>query len=291
MAIAVRTSSRQERAASVRTILMMTSGVEDRSGAVDALLASARRALLMLVIAIGAADDEAAAVAAARLRWAIGSLRPLSLGPARARRLDAIANRAQRYLGDEPVRPLREVGALVDRIARRRDRARPVDARHACLAALDLDDLELGPLWLHGAQITDTTARRARCAAADATATRWLRCRLDAMSLTAAVLGDARFEHCSLVGARLDATSWHRAQVAHCDLRGATLADARLDRALFSDCDLRGADLRIVRSPDMASLAGARFVRCDLRGSAWDGRACDGASFVDCTYARGPRDR
>ena len=92
----------------------------------------------------------------------------------------------------------------------------------------------------------------------------------------------AHLEHCDLSRANLEGTSWHRATLAHCVLRGAALIDARIEQAVFSDCDLRGADLAIARSPNVATLAGARFVRCDLRDTRWEGRELGGAAFVDC---------
>ena len=130
--------------------------------------------------------------------------------------------------------------------------------------------------------LTEVSLRRAVCTAADATASRWQRCRLDRTALAMAVLVDARLAHCDLSRADLAGTSWHRAALAHCALPRANLIDARLDRAVVSDCDLRGADLAIVRSPHVATLAGARFVRCDLRDTHWRGRALGGATFVDC---------
>jgi uncharacterized protein YjbI with pentapeptide repeats len=92
-------------------------------------------------------------------------------------------------------------------------------------------------------------------------------------------------ERCNLTRANLEGTSWHRATVSHCTLSHARLTDARLDRAVFSDCDLRGASLDIVRSPDVASVAGVRFERCDLRDTSWGGRDLAGAVFSDCDLA------
>jgi hypothetical protein len=89
-------------------------------------------------------------------------------------------------------------------------------------------------------------------------------------------------EHCDLSAANLEGASWHRATLSHCELACATLVDARLERAAFSDCSLRGANLEIVRSPEVATLAGARFVRCDLRDTRWAGRDLGGATFIDC---------
>jgi uncharacterized protein YjbI with pentapeptide repeats len=102
------------------------------------------------------------------------------------------------------------------------------------------------------------------------------------VALAMAVLADARLVHCDLSRADLAGASWHRAALTHCALRRANLVDARLDRAVVSDCDLRGADLAIVRSPHVATLAGARFVRCDLRDTHWRGRELGGATFIDC---------
>jgi uncharacterized protein YjbI with pentapeptide repeats len=267
----------------------------DRDAAVEALLAVARRETLALAVATCALDDDAAAVASARLRWAIGAARPLILAQDGARtasrtrvaglahQLDRIANRAQRWLADEPPRSLREIARLVDRSSTRR--APPVAAiraDHAALVDLDLDDLDLARISLRGAVLTDVGLQRATCTAADATGSRWQRCRLDRVALAMAVLVDARLAHCDLSRAGLAGTSWHRAALAHCALVRANLIDARLDRAVVTDCDLRGADLAIVRSPHVATLAGARFVRCDLRDTHWRGRALGGATFVDC---------
>jgi len=237
-----------------------------------------------------AIDDDAAAVASARLRWAIGCARQLIATLGRGERLerhagalDRVANRAQRWLASEPPQPLQAIGGLVDRIAaRRRRRSAGIVAEHANLVDLDLDGLELSRILLRGAILSDLTARRAACDAADARSTRWLRCRLDDSSLAVAVFSGSTLEHCDLSRANLEGTSWHRATVAHGVLPRASLADARLDRAVFSDCDLRGADLRLVRQPAVASLAGARFVRCDLRDTSWAGRELGGATFVDC---------
>jgi uncharacterized protein YjbI with pentapeptide repeats len=271
-------------------IAMTLSGLQDRDAAIDALLAVARREMLVLAVAIGAVDDDGAAVASARLRWAIGSARQLivALGsdPRVARRacqLDRVANRAQRWLVSEPPRSLQAISSLVDRIAARRGRhARAIAAEHANLVDLDLDGLELSRILLHGGSLTDVTARRARCDAADASSTRWLRCDLDGCSLAMAVFTGGTVERCNLSRANLEGTSWHRATLSHCMLPRARLADARLDRAVFSDCDLRGASFDIVRSPDVASLAGARFERCDLRDTSWGGRELSGAVFTEC---------
>src|SRR5439155_13763793 len=154
-----------------------------------------RREMLVLAIAIGAMDDDGAAVASARLRWAIGSARQLivSLGadPRVARRacqLDRVANRAQRWLVGEPPQSLQAISGLVDRIAARRGhRTHAIAAEHANLVDLDLDGLELSRILLHGAMLTELTARRARCDAADASSTRWSRCDLDSCSLVMAV--------------------------------------------------------------------------------------------------------
>jgi uncharacterized protein YjbI with pentapeptide repeats len=274
---------------------MTFAGPGDRATAIDALLAVARRELLALAVATCAIDDAAAAVASARLRWAISSARQLILahgggaGPAvhaharLAYQLDRIANRAQRWLVDDPPRSLHEIAGLVDRISARRGRRLPaLDADHAALVDLDLDDLDLDRISLRGANLTEVSLRRAGCTAADASGSRWRRCRLDRAALAMAVFAGAELAHCNLSRADLAGTSWHRATLAGCALRRATLTDTRLDRAVFSDCDLRGADLAIVRSPLVAPLAGARFVRCDLRDSHWRGRALGGATFIDC---------
>jgi len=252
--------------------------------AIDELLSVARREALMLAIATSALDDDAAAVAAARLRWAIDAARPLVATRAarHAEQLDRIANRAQRWLVDEPLRSLPELARLVDRAARRDHRAAAITADHAVLVDLDLDDLDLPGLSLTSARLAEVSLRRATCTAADARASRWQRCALDRAGLAMAVFSDARLERCDLLGAELTGTSWHRAGLVHSCLRGATLVDARLDRASFTDCDLRGADLAIARSPHVATLAGARFLRCDLRDTDWRGRDLAGASFVDC---------
>jgi len=277
-------------------------GPRDRDAAIEALLDVARRETLALAVATCALDDDAAAVASARLRWAIGAARPLILAndaendaandAARtaprmqlaglAHRLDRIANRAQRWLVDEPARPLREIGGLVDRMSARRSPRSAIRADHAALVDLDLDDLDLARISLRGAKLADVSLRRASCPGADATGSRWQRCRLDRAGLAMAVLADAQLARCDLSRADLAGTSWHRAALAHCALRRATLFDARLERAVFADCDLRGADLAVVRSPHVATLAGARFVRCDLRDTHWRGRALGGATFVDC---------
>jgi uncharacterized protein YjbI with pentapeptide repeats len=271
---------------------MTLAGRNDRETAIDALLSVARREILLLAVAVGAIDDDAAAVASARLRWAIGAARQLiALGhdeaaERHAGELDRVANRAQRWLVSEPPRPLHAIRDLVDRIAARPGRRRPgILAEHANLVDLDLDGLALARIRLHGAILTDVTARRAGCDAADARASRWLRCRLDASSLAMAVFSGSTLEDCELARANLQGTSWHRAALARCDLSRAALLDARLDRAVFSDCNLRGADLAIAQSPEVAGLAGARFVRCDLRDTDWTGRDLGGATFVDCTLS------
>ncbi|TMQ13561.1 MAG: pentapeptide repeat-containing protein [Deltaproteobacteria bacterium] len=232
---------------------------------------------------------EALLSAAARLRWAIGSARQLilALGEAAgadrlADQVDRLANRAQRWLVTEPPQPLREIGGLVGRVTRRGRRGPGLAADHAALVDLDLDGLDLARISLCGANLTEVTLRGADCSAADASSSRWLRCRLEHGSLRMAVLAGATLERCDLSRARLDGTSWHRAVLAGCTLHGATLTDARLDRAELTDCDLRGANLAIVRSPHVATLAGARFVRCDLRDTHWGGRELGGASFIDC---------
>jgi Pentapeptide repeats (9 copies) len=269
---------------------MTRSGLQDRAAAIDTLLSVARRETLVLAIAVGAMDDDAAAVASARLRWAIGSARQLitTSGPDQfrephARQLDRVANRAQRWLFTEPPESLHEISCLVDRVAARRGGcAAAIDAEHASLVDLDLDELDLGRIALHGASLIDVTARHAGCDAADARSTRWLRCELEGSSLAMAVFSASTVEHCELSHANLEGTSWHRATLSHSALRRTRLVDARLDRAVFSDCNLRGADLGIVRSPNVATLAGARFVRCDLRETNWAGRELGGASFIDC---------
>jgi hypothetical protein len=250
----------------------------------------AQREILAVAVATCAVDDDAAAIASARLRWAIDSARRLILAldhdgraERHAGRLDQIANRAQRWLVAEPPRSLREIGYLVDRMSMRRGRSGPaITADHAALIDLDLDDLDLPRISLRGATLTDVTLRRAGCVAADARSSRWLRCRLEDGSLAMAVAAGAQLERCDLSRANLEGTSWHRATLAHCALRHARLTDARLERAVFSDCDLRGADLAIARSPNVATLAGARFVRCDLRDTRWQGRELRGAAFIDC---------
>ena len=289
-------------------------GWNGRDAAIESLLAVARRETLVLAIAAEVGDDDAGAVASARLRWAIGAARPLiaELGAGLggepgdppqtphelraqhwAAQLDRIANRAQGWFTDQSPRSLHAIGARAARSAG--DPAMPgrgaggaisligaLDASHRRLVDLDLDGLELRRIVLHDATLTEVTARRARLDAADARATRWLRCQLDASSLASAVLAGGALDRCELARANLEATSWHRTEVSHCQLGRATLIDARLDHAAFTDCNLRGADLEIVRSPDVASLAGARFVRCDLRETNWSGRELGGAVFVDC---------
>lgn len=268
----------------------MLAGRQDHDAAIDSLLFIARRETLLLAIATGTADDDRAAVASGRLRWAIGSARQLlgaATGPrgrAHAEELCRIANRAQRWLVEEPPRSLPALGLIIDRLALRR-RGVAIDARHASLADLDLDDLDLSRIELHGANLLEISARRAALFAADASSTRWQRCQLEACSLVMAVLCGSALERCDLSRANLIATSWHRAVVSGCALVHATLIDARLDRALFCDCDLRGADLRIQRSPEVATLAGAHFIRCDLRDTNWAGRELAGATFVDCKLA------
>lgn len=274
---------------------MTSAGRCDRDAAVEALLAVARRETLALAVASCALDADAAAIASARLRWALGAARPLILAhdstrtasrtrlAGQAYQLDRIANRAQRWLVDEPPRSLREIARLVDRSsARCAPPVAAIRADHAALVDLDLDDLDLARISLRGAVLTEVSLRRATCTAADATGSRWQRCRLDRAALAMAVLVDARLAHCDLSRAGLAGTSWHRAALTHCALVRASLIDARLDRAGVTDCDLRGADLAIVRSPHVATLAGARFVRCDLRDTHWRGRALGGATFVDC---------
>src|SRR4029078_7762450 len=100
--------------------------------------------------------------------------------------------------------------------------------------------------------------------------------------LPMAVFTGGTLERCDLSRASLQGTSWHRATLSHCALTRACLTDARLDRAVFGDCDLRGASFDIVRSPDVASLAGARFDRCDLRDTSWAGRDLSGGVCTDC---------
>jgi uncharacterized protein YjbI with pentapeptide repeats len=278
-----------------RRTAMMSARPCDRDAAVEALLAVARRETLALAVASCALDDDAAAVASARLRWAIRAARPLILaqdGVRRASRthlaglayqLDRIANRAQRWLVDEPPRSLREIARLIERCsARCPPPIAAIRADHAALVDLDLDDLDLARISLRGAVLTEISLRRTTCIAADATGSRWQRCRLDGAALARVVLVDARLAHCDLSRAGLAGTSWHRAALAHCALGRANLIDARLDRAVVTDCDLRGADLAIVRSPHVATLAGARFVRCDLRDTHWRGRELGGATFIDC---------
>lgn len=269
---------------------MTLSGLEDRDAAIEALLAVARREMLVLAVAVGAIDDDRAAVASARVRWAIGSARQLIISLEAdphierfAGQLDRAANRAQRWLVSEPPQSMQKISGLVDRVASRRNRhGRAIAAEHASLVDLDLDGLELSRILLRGAALVDVTARRARLDGADARSTRWLRCDLSASSLAMAVFAGGALEHCDLSRAILDGTSWHRATLSHCALAAASLTDARLDRAVFSDCDLRGARFDIVRSPDVASLAGARFDRCDLRDTSWAGRELSGAVFTAC---------
>lgn len=269
---------------------MTLSSLQDCDAAVDALLAVARREMLLLAIALDAVDEDGAAVASARLRWSIGSARQLliSLGadPSVSRRacqVDRLANRAQRWLVSEPPQSVQAIRSLVDRIAARRARAKmAIAAEHASLADLELDGLELSRILLRGTVLSDLTARRARCDAADARETRWLRCELENCSLASAVFTGAAFEHCDLSRANLEGTSWQRATLLHCTLTRARLVDADLDGAVFSDCDLRGATFEIVRSPDVAGLAGARFERCDLRDTIWRGRELSGAVFTEC---------
>jgi uncharacterized protein YjbI with pentapeptide repeats len=269
---------------------MTLSGLQDRAAAIDALLSVARRETLVLVIAVGALDDATAAVASSRLRWAIDAARQLittsrpdRFHESRARQLDRIANRAQCWLVTEPSHAWSELGELVERGAAGCDANAPaIDARRASLADLDLDELDLCRIALHGATLIDVTARRTEAAAADARVSRWLRCELEGSSLAMAVLSDSNLQHCELSTANLEGASWLRASLSHCTLRRARLVDARLDRAVLSDCNLRGADLGISKSPAVASLAGARFVRCDLRETHWAGRDLAGAVFIDC---------
>lgn len=269
---------------------MTLAGLQDLAAAIDTLLCIARRETLVLAIASGAMDDDGVAVASARLRWSIGSARQLiatfdhdPFMKHRVRRLEWIADRAQRWFVTEPSQSLHAIGNLVERAAAQRDQHAPaINAQHARLVDLDLDDLELGSISLHGASLTDVTARRVSCEAADASATRWHRCQLDSSALAMAVFSGSTLEHCELSRANLEGTSWHRATLSHTSLRRAILIDARLDRAAFSDCNLRGADLEIVRSRNVATLAGARFVRCDLRDTNWAGRELGGATFIDC---------
>ncbi|HEY0479681.1 MAG TPA: pentapeptide repeat-containing protein [Kofleriaceae bacterium] len=264
-----------------------------RDAAIEALLRAAQREILAVAVATCAMDEDAVAIASARLRWAIDSARPLILalgtGARRERhacRLDRIANGAQRWLAAEPPRTLHEIARLVGRVSARRGRqgwrGPAIVADHAALVDLDLDDLDLIRISLRGASLTEVTLRRTGCVAADARSSRWLRCQLEDGSLAMAVLAGARLERCDLSRASLDGTSWHRALLVHCVLRRASLIDARLDRADVRDCDLRGADLSIARSPEVATLAGTRFVRCDLRDTRWNGRELGGAVFVDC---------
>jgi uncharacterized protein YjbI with pentapeptide repeats len=281
---------------------MTFTGLHDHDAAIGALLAVARRETLLLAIAIGAIDDDAAAVASARLRWAIGTARHLiatiapDVAPDAASddsssdaiahhvcELDQVANRAQRWLVSEPPQPLKAISGLVDRLAARRGRrSGGILADHANLVDLDLDGLQLSRISLQGTLLTDVAAQCACLDAADARSSRWQRCRLDRCSLAMAVFTGSTLEHCDLSRANLEGTSWHRAALSQCNLSHALLLDARLDRAVFTDCDLRGADLRIDRSPELATLVGARFVRCDLRETNWAGRTLGGATFIDC---------
>lgn len=269
---------------------MTLSGLQDLAAAIDTLLCIARRETLVLAIASGAMDDEGVAVASARLRWSIGAARQLiatfdhdPFMKHRVRRLERIADRAQRWFVTEPPQSLHAIGNLVERAAARHALHTPaINAQHARLVDLDLDDLELGGISLHGASLTDVTARRVSCDAADASSTRWFRCDLENSALAMAVFSGSTVEHCELSRSNLEGTTWHRATLSHTSLRRALLIDARLDRAAFSDCNLRGADLEIVRARDVASLAGARFVRCDLRDTNWAGRELGGGTFIDC---------
>lgn len=262
------------------------------AAAIETLLSVARRESLMLAIAQSAFDDDAAAIAAARLRWAIDAVRPLvAIGDAAPHvdELDRIANRAQRWLVDQPPRSLAELARLVDRAARRDRRAVAIAADHAVLVDLELDRLDLTRISLAGARLVEVSLRGAVCTAGDARGSRWQRCAIERATLAMAVLSDARLARCDLSLAELTGTGWQRAAVVRCCLRGAALVDARLERASFTDCDLRGADLAIAGSPHAAGLAGAQFVRCDLRDTDWRGRDLAGASFIDCTLlgARG----
>jgi uncharacterized protein YjbI with pentapeptide repeats len=268
---------------------MSRTGRYGRDAAIESFLSIARRETLVVAVAACAMDDEAAAIGSARLRWAVDSARELILAMGddpraerRAQQIDRIANRAQRYLGNEPPRPLREIGTLVDRVATRRRRGPGIDAHHTALVDLDLDDLDLARISFADAHLTEVTLRRSDCTAADARASRWLRCQLEGADLVMAVLAGAVVEDCDFSRARLAGTSWHRAKVSRCDLRGVSLVDARLDRALVTECDLRGADLAIARSLHVASLVGTRFVRCDLRETHWGGRELGGATFIEC---------
>ncbi|HEU4727140.1 MAG TPA: pentapeptide repeat-containing protein [Kofleriaceae bacterium] len=272
----------------IRSVL--PAGAHDRGATIDALLAVARRETLVLVVAVGAMDDEGAAVASARLRWALGSAREMlaasdqaAYRDPRARQLDRIANCAQRWLVSEPPQPLHEISALVGRVAGVAGHGgRVIAAQRASLVDLDLDDLDLTRIALYEARLIDVTARRARCDAADARSSRWLRCELEGSSLVKVVLTNSTVEHTELSHANLESTSWHRAALLHCGLRHVRLVDARLDRAVLSDCSLRGADLSIASCPGAATLSGARFVRCDLRETNWTGRQLAGATFIDC---------
>ena len=269
-------------------------GDEEAGAVAAARLRGAIGAARPLILALGA--EAVGGAGGAGLRHELSEL-PETPHDRRAQhwaaQLDRIANRAQGWFTDQPARSLHAIAARVDQ--RGGDPAMPargapgdlgmrgaLDASHRRLVDLDLDDLELHHIVLHDATLTEITARRARLDAADARATRWLRCRLDRSSLATAVFAGGALDRCDLVRANLEATSWHRAETSHCQLGRATLIDARLDHAAFTDCNLRGADLEIVRSPRVASLAGARFVRCDLRETNWSGRELGGATFVDC---------
>ena len=275
---------------------MMLPGWVDRPLTIDALLDVARRETLLLAVAFDAMDDDRAIVAAARLRWAISSVRHLLFATRcddalhRVRSLDRIANRAQRWLTCEPARSPQEIAGVFSRLATRELHAGPprpgLVAEHASLIDLDLDDLTLGPLLLRSSILTDVSLRRARCDGSDARATRWLRCPCEGASFELAVFASARIEHGELALCQLEGASFHLASLSHTSLRGARLIDTRLDGATFTDCNLRGAELSVSRSSpvasQVASLAGARFIRCDLRDACWDGRELLGAQFIDC---------
>jgi pentapeptide repeat protein len=214
---------------------MRSSGLQDRAAAIDALLGVARRETLVLALADGAADHDGAAVAAARLRWAIGTVRQLIAAVEHApwiephiRQLDQVANRAQRWLATEPTRSSREIGELVDRLFARPGRRGPgIDAAHASLVDHDLDDLDLeGSRWRH-ATLSHCTLRHAR--------------------LIDARLDGAVFSDCDLRGADLQivrspsAAALDGARFVRCDLRETRWAGRELGGASFLDCQLLGA--------------------------------------------------